>query len=382
MHVKALTTTFGNADAATCAKNAIALLQVLDRECQADAKARLRFQHVLEREAPVIALGADGPLSGKRFDATYYHGRDGLQNVHTTHKHISPHDAAHHFASELPAGSPFQTTTLSSADYILDTLAKSPPKTISIIAIGPLTNLALAAQKDAATFSRVKRIIIMGGAVDLPGNVTPNAEFNFYADPQAVDVVFRMSVTDEIRVSIIPLDLSTPHKLNRTHIDNHISSDTSHLREFCSLFLSRTMDLIDKVYVQKNGDENDIPGLEMHDGVAVWYALAVAQSDNEQTPVGWTTRVEDVRMETTGTFTRGMCVVDRRTGALDENMKKEAKPNTGGGKMKPEVEIQRGDGDWAIPLTNIEVVTKSPGYPAFRKLFLSSVFGANPEHVN
>ena len=305
-----------------------------------------------------------------------------MQNIHTTHKYISPHDAAHYFTSELPAGSPFQTTTMSSANYILDTLSKSPSKSISIIAIGPLTNLALAAQKDAQVFSRVKHIIIMGGAVDFPGNVTPNAEFNFYADPQAVDVVFRMSVTHDIRISVIPLDLSTPHKLNRTHIEDHISSKTSHLREFCSIFLSRTMDLIDKVYVQKHGDENDIPGLEMHDGIAVWYALAVAQSSNAQTPAGWTTRVEDVRMETTGTFTRGMCVVDRRTGALDENMKKEAKPATGGGKMKSDIEAKRGEGHWDYPLTNIEVITKSPGYSAFRKLFLSSVFGANPEHVN
>lgn len=74
-------------------------------------------------------------------------------------------------------------------DEILCQLQNNPPFTITIIGLGPLTNVALAYEKDKYTFSRVKQIICLGGVIKSCGNVTPCAEFNFFADPDAANIL-------------------------------------------------------------------------------------------------------------------------------------------------------------------------------------------------
>jgi inosine-uridine nucleoside N-ribohydrolase len=79
-------------------------------------------------------------------------------------------------------------------DEILYHLETEPPQTVNLLMLGPLTNLALALRKDPEKkiLSRVNKIIIMGGCIHQPtpgGNITPNAEFNFYADPKAAHIV-------------------------------------------------------------------------------------------------------------------------------------------------------------------------------------------------
>ena len=105
-------------------------------------------------------------------------------------------------------------------DEILHQLQNSPPFTITIIALGPLTNLGLAHEKDKYTFSRVKQIICLGGFVDFYGNVTPCAEFNFFADPDAASILaevtkgFSQSETVQNKIErlnrkeIVPLHLT------------------------------------------------------------------------------------------------------------------------------------------------------------------------------
>jgi inosine-uridine nucleoside N-ribohydrolase len=87
----------------------------------------------------------------------------------------------------------FETTPRDAADEILYQLKQVEPLTMTIAAIGPLTNLALAYQRDPITFSRVKRVVIMGGAVNVPGNICAYAEFNFRADPHAAQIVMGTS---------------------------------------------------------------------------------------------------------------------------------------------------------------------------------------------
>lgn len=86
---------------------------------------------------------------------------------------------------------PDPSTTASAQDgvsFLIDTVMACEPGELTIIAIGPLTNLALAVQKEPAIAERVKRVVIMGGAA-LAGNMSPNAEFNFYADAEAAGIV-------------------------------------------------------------------------------------------------------------------------------------------------------------------------------------------------
>src|SRR5258706_7081973 len=107
---------------------------------------------------PILAQGAAQPLRRSLRTATDYHGQDGLGDVPgwpAAPPHPAPEDAV---------------------DVLLD-LARRHRERLVIIAIGPLTNIALALERDAAALQGVREIIVMGGAVDVPGNITPDAEF-------------------------------------------------------------------------------------------------------------------------------------------------------------------------------------------------------------
>src|SRR5439155_22015000 len=95
-------------------------------------------------------------------------------------------------------------------DFIADTLLRAQPGTITLIAVGPLTNLALAEIKHAGVLRRARALLVMGGAAFRRGNVTPHAEFNFWADPLAAHVVvgagapltvFGLDVTEQAKMS-------------------------------------------------------------------------------------------------------------------------------------------------------------------------------------
>src|SRR5205085_7927837 len=74
-------------------------------------------------------------------------------------------------------------------DYLADVLLREAPGSITVIAVGPLTNLALVELKHPGTLRRARELLVMGGAAFRPGNVTPHAEFNFHCDPVAAHVV-------------------------------------------------------------------------------------------------------------------------------------------------------------------------------------------------
>ncbi len=100
---------------------------------------------------------------------------------------------------------------------------------VSILAIGPLTNLALLIQKDSSISKKIERIIVMGGAIDVPGNIkdinifskNQRAEWNIYCDPLAADVVFRSGIP----VVLVPLDATNKISVNREFIDTLASKN-------------------------------------------------------------------------------------------------------------------------------------------------------------
>jgi purine nucleosidase len=124
------------------------------------------------RDIPVVA-GADRPLLGRFEDAAYVHGEDGLAGV------------------ALPEGKP--ATSGIAADAIRAALRQAGTASdgqggLTIIGIGPATNLALALATEPALAERVTEIVLMTGAVGR-GNVSPHAEFNAWSDPEALSVV-------------------------------------------------------------------------------------------------------------------------------------------------------------------------------------------------
>lgn len=174
----------------TCLRNVVTLFHHIEKEIVwRKENGREEGFESLKVCKPLVAVGAKEPLSDEVVTADYFHGVDGLGGIHDTHPHFSLKDPWRvHFGDgeaggvmgeeiEEMAGSLFRPVRESAADAILRLLRENEPDSITIVAIGPLTNLAIAAAKDAETFLRAKDVIIMGGALGCPGNVRV---FSFY----------------------------------------------------------------------------------------------------------------------------------------------------------------------------------------------------------
>ena len=115
--------------------------------------------------------------------------------------------------------------TTSAVDLLVNTVAQNPGQ-VTILAIGPLTNIAMAMRMDAAFASKVKQLVIMGGAIasqpDGGGNHTPNAEFNFYVDPEAAQIVLRSGIP----IVLSPLNVSRKARFTREWYDKIVAVDT------------------------------------------------------------------------------------------------------------------------------------------------------------
>jgi purine nucleosidase len=166
IEVVALTPVAGNVGLTNTARNALYLTEIAGRP-----------------DIPV-AIGCERPLVRPLEDAAYAHGNDGLHGLSAEPKSKTP-DRRH------------------AVDLIIEA-SKQYPGELTVAAVGPLTNVALALLKDPGLAQRLKGIYIMGGAVWESGNVTPAGEFNIWCDPEAAQVVFRSGA----RISMVGLDVT------------------------------------------------------------------------------------------------------------------------------------------------------------------------------
>ncbi|WJF91542.1 nucleoside hydrolase [Paraburkholderia bonniea] len=102
-----------------------------------------------------------------------------------------------------------QVQSKSAVDFIVETVKQNPGE-VSLLAIGPMTNIALATSQHPEIVPLIKQIIYMGGAIDVPGNTTPTAEFNWWFDPQAASMVLRLPIPQVV----IPLDVTNTVKMD------------------------------------------------------------------------------------------------------------------------------------------------------------------------
>ena len=105
-------------------------------------------------------------------------------------------------------------------DFIVDTV-KANPGEVSLLVIGPVTNVALAIRKNPEIVPMIKQIVYMGGAFDVRGNTTPAAEMNVWIDPEAARIVYR----EPIPQAFIPLDVTNITKLGKADFDRIVSVD-------------------------------------------------------------------------------------------------------------------------------------------------------------
>jgi inosine-uridine nucleoside N-ribohydrolase len=140
------------------------------------------------KNKPLIARGADRPLKGKTIYAHSVHGKDGLGGAKI----------------DCEAGKEAWQLFPGRAEDLITKMACQYPDEMTLIAIGPLTNLALAIQKDPEGMRKLKEIVIMGGAVRTGGNITPHAEFNIFSDPLAAKMIFESGLP----ITLVPLDVT------------------------------------------------------------------------------------------------------------------------------------------------------------------------------
>jgi len=141
---------------------------------------------------------------------------------------------------------------ISAVDFIVRTVVQNPGQ-ITILAIGPLTNIAMAIRMDAGFAGNVKQLVIMGGAIaSLPdggGNVTPNAEFNFWVDPEAAKVVLRSGIP----IVLSPLNVSRKTRFSREYYEKIVAVDTPLTRlikERLGPYFQRNPDRVSFMYDQ------------------------------------------------------------------------------------------------------------------------------------
>lgn len=165
----------GNAPVEKAAANALRILDVLNPSPR-----------------PPVAKGADQPLSRPRVGAEHVHGEDGLGG-----------------AAEMrgPDGRLLYPPSKTPLDkrHAVDLILDAADEETALAAFGPLTNIALAVRADARKMRRYAELVLMGGAFRTPGNITPQAEFNVYADPHALQEVLSAG----LRLTFIPLDATS-----------------------------------------------------------------------------------------------------------------------------------------------------------------------------
>ena len=239
----------------------------------APEKATRNVQAIVEYLDPPRwpRLGAASPPdAGLPVDGRHLHGIDGL-------------GGAHFDVAELHHLHP-------SEKVICDQVRAAPEAAVTIVALGPLTNLARAFHRDPELSSLVGQIVMMGGAVSGPGNITPAAEFNVYCDPPSARTVFRSHSTK----TLIPLDV-TNRILLSYDLFNQLPDESTKVGHFLRQLLPPAF----RGYRQEFGLE----GIHVHDAVAL---MAVCH------PELFTTQEMAGDVETLGELTAGMTVFDRR----------------------------------------------------------------------
>jgi purine nucleosidase/pyrimidine-specific ribonucleoside hydrolase len=264
LSVKAITTVAGNVSVELTTRNVFRILE------------QLALQH-----PPPVARGAEAPLVLPLVSASHIHGEDGLGELH----HLQSSVGVSLYPEPTIALSPHDGPEL-----ILETLRRWPNELV-LIALGPLTNLAVALQRDPTTMRKSREVIVMGGAIAAPGNVTAAAEFNFYVDPEAAHAVLAAGLP----IRMVPLDVTCQVLLQSEMIERWMAGRQDRQSRF-------VRDLTHRGFELARASEG-LSGLTLHDPLAVGLAVDPSLVKFEALTVD---------VETQGQLTRGMSLADRR----------------------------------------------------------------------
>ena len=244
--VLAITTVCGNSTISNTTRNTRYIMNLLDK-----------------RQVPIYS-GAKKPIKRKLIKAVV-HGKSGLVGID-------------------PKNRPQLTNNASLK--IIELVRDNPG--VTIITLGPLTNIAQAILMDPEAMSKVGEIVSMAGAINVAGNKNRVAEFNVFVDPEAADIVFRFTS----KQTIVPLDPC-----------NDISLELSDFKLIKNRKLRLDLLKMVKPYIQNISLDEGVKVALMYDPLTIFYVLYPEYCRSE---------VLNVVVETKGQFTRGMTVIDRR----------------------------------------------------------------------
>jgi inosine-uridine nucleoside N-ribohydrolase len=172
--------------------------------------------------------------------------------------------------------------------FLLEAIDRQPDD-LTLIATAPLTNMALAIEKDTRTVRKLRALVVMGGAVRVPGNVGPVSEFNFAVDPEAAAIVLQAGLP----VTLVPLDVTERVVLTRKLLES--VSPPGKLHAFVEEIVAGTI-----AFHRMHGERE---GIVLHDPLAVGVALDSTLVRREPMALA---------VETRGALTAGMAVADLR----------------------------------------------------------------------
>lgn len=242
----------------------------------------LRIFNLLELlEYPIIAQGEADPLVKELVKAEHVHGDDGLGNI----SNLTNENGCQRYPL-----ADCKITPMSGVDLILEMVDRYPNELI-IVALGPLTNIAKAIQKEPDCMQKLQGIVMMGGAFTEYGNVTTTAEFNVYVDPHATHEIFSAGIP----LHVIPLDVT--HQVVLT--GERLKTETEGYDSLLSSFLQESTMACMEFYSENVG----FYGLHIHDALPIGVLTHPHLFENVESYV---------QVETEGNITSGMTVADLR----------------------------------------------------------------------
>ncbi|KDQ57686.1 hypothetical protein JAAARDRAFT_35371 [Jaapia argillacea MUCL 33604] len=375
--------------------NVFKIYEAVAKHLEQYPQERDRFPNFSSANKPFIVQGAEAPLEGSIHSAQYFHGRDGLGGITERHPDLNVN-----LPDQLTDHPYLRPSNRSAIDLTLE-LITSYPRKLTYVALGPLTNLAYLLRANvSAVRDGIGRVVCMGGALDVPGNTSPVAEFNFFADPHAVEEVLlppeaTLGLPLE-RFLLLPLDITTPHELPfplyKDKVDNTFESteapskaeDKPPLHHFTSSFLERARE----VMLEFGKD-----AMELHDIVAIWCAIenppVHSQGEGEipRLRQGWNAVKRKFQVERTGELTRGMLVVDRR-----EDLQSAYSPGANRAQVQAELErmhveharfessavpaqVDVEEAPHARDIEGVACIVETPGPEEIVRLLLTRVWG-------
>lgn len=224
---------------------------------------------VAERPGIRVFAGCDRPLAHSLVTAEHVHGKTGLDGPDLPDPEMALQDQH-------------------GVDFIIETLRAEPARSVTLCALGPLTNIATALSRAPDIADRVQEIVLMGGAYFEVGNITPAAEFNIYVDPEAAEIVFKSG----IKLTVMPLDVTHKALVTEPRNDAFAALGTH---------AGRTVAAWTEFFERYDREKYGSPGAPLHDPTVIAYLIR---------PDLFSGRHINVEIETGSALTRGMTVAD------------------------------------------------------------------------